>query len=334
MSIAIISDITSANERSKNLAWVGISFALGFTVGPPLGAYFASVNLKQFFPSLPINQYSSPALFAFMLIVIETVYLYLYLPETSMLDAMSPMTPKAPGDEEEDTDALLVGTDKANMDARLQQHGTKDNPHSIARQMAILSAVHFIYLFVFSGMEFTLTFLTYDRFQFSHLEQGKLLAFMGISSAVVQGGYVRRVTHKYVTEKAIVVQGIASCAIGLAIVGLLATDTTRLYIGAAFLAFTSGTVVNTLTSLASLTHQRGKKSATMGIPQQRLGLALGKFRSLGQLGRSIGPIVACSCYWILGNKAVYAIASVSMAFICIGVSVFVESIPLKKSKKA
>jgi MFS family permease len=79
MSIAMITDLTDDLNRSKTLAWVGISFAFGFTVGPPLGAYFASIDLLKYFPGLPVNTFSSPALFAFLLIIIETLYLFLYV---------------------------------------------------------------------------------------------------------------------------------------------------------------------------------------------------------------------------------------------------------------
>jgi MFS family permease len=47
MSIAMITDITTSETRSRGLALVGIAFALGFTVGPPLGAFFASVDLFE-----------------------------------------------------------------------------------------------------------------------------------------------------------------------------------------------------------------------------------------------------------------------------------------------
>jgi predicted MFS family arabinose efflux permease len=47
MSIAMITDITTPETRSRGLALVGIAFALGFTVGPPLGAFFASIDLFE-----------------------------------------------------------------------------------------------------------------------------------------------------------------------------------------------------------------------------------------------------------------------------------------------
>ncbi|KAJ2992360.1 hypothetical protein HDV02_003106 [Globomyces sp. JEL0801] len=259
MSIAMISDISDSTNRSKTLALVGICFAVGFTLGPPLGAYMTNINLKEYFPTLPINSYSSPALFAFILIIIETIYLLVALPETLNF--------------------------KKETNEKSNRLDSNTNPQSLTH----LSIIHFLFLFVFSGMEFTLTFLTYDRFQFSNTEQGKLLAFFGILTAIVQGGYVRRVS------------GILSCGIGLLIIGLLAkTELIYLYLGSAFMAFTSGTVVTSLTSLVSL------------ADHQKQGETLGYFRSAGQLGRCLGPMVACSGYWVLGSTQLYTVSGIWM----------------------
>ncbi|CAG8707586.1 4496_t:CDS:2, partial [Racocetra fulgida] len=41
-------------------------------------------------------------------------------------------------------------------------------------------------------MEFTLTFLTFDLFNFTNMQNGALLGYIGILSSILQGGYVRR----------------------------------------------------------------------------------------------------------------------------------------------
>ena len=50
-----------------------------------------------------------------------------------------------------------------------------------------------MYLFVYSGLEFTITFVTHYSFGFDSAQQGRMLACMGAIMAVVQGGFVRRV---------------------------------------------------------------------------------------------------------------------------------------------
>ncbi|KAJ3208565.1 hypothetical protein HDU82_002260, partial [Entophlyctis luteolus] len=148
MSIAMISDITTPETRSRGLALVGIAFSLGFTVGPPIGAYFASFDLLDKFPVLRaygINSFSSPAIFALILIVVETAYMAAFLPETLNFKKESSSTAgKAP-------------------EAKKSSSAAKASERTAESTLNLLSLVHFLFLFCFSGMEFTLTFLTYDR---------------------------------------------------------------------------------------------------------------------------------------------------------------------------
>ncbi|XP_032251520.1 major facilitator superfamily domain-containing protein 10 isoform X4 [Phoca vitulina] len=57
-----------------------------------------------------------------------------------------------------------------------------------------LGLVYFLYLFLFSGLEYTLSFLAHQRFQFSSLQQGKMFFFIGLTMATVQGAYARRIS--------------------------------------------------------------------------------------------------------------------------------------------
>lgn len=305
---------------------MGIAFSLGFTIGPPLGAYFTSFDLLKLFPSLeglPINRYSSPALFAFVLILIETVYLTVALPETIHFKRAVTGTDSSVADSQHN---VVSHTRSARLASKAEKPMAEAGPSHVsaaanqlkASRLQILSLIHFLFLFFFSGMEFTLTFLTHDRFGFSHSEQGRFLAFMGVLSALVQGGYTRRVAHKSVHERTIVAQGIAACGIGLFIQGLLAWNLGWLYVGAAFLAFTSGTVVTGLTALVSYESGAAKDVGEHGEPEGGdRGQVLGKFRSLGQLGRALGPIFACTNYWVLGSKAAYGIGAGAMAVLVV-----------------
>src|SRR3954470_14944787 len=63
----------------------GIAFATAFTLGPALGAYFASKDMASTFPALVkwgLNPYSAPALLGLVLLAVETIYLFFALPET------------------------------------------------------------------------------------------------------------------------------------------------------------------------------------------------------------------------------------------------------------
>ena len=96
-------------------------------------------------------------------------------------------------------------------------------------------------------------------------------------------------------------QGVGSCVLGFALLAALPryvqsnpTFALRLLqLAAVCLAFTSATVVNSLTACASL--QCDDVSGEGGEhPELAKGRALGRFRSSGQLGRAIGPLLGKS----------------------------------------
>jgi len=132
-----------------------------------------------------------------------------------------------------------------------------------------------------------------------------LIGSIGIISALLQGAYVRRVSAK-VGEGIMAQRGVSSCSIGLFLLALLprflssnGLIAVRLLQGAAVcMAFTSATVVNSLTAIASLQCDEGIDENTgkpiEEHPHLAKGKALGEFRSSGQLGRAIGPLLGRS----------------------------------------
>lgn len=337
LAIAILSDITTPDNRAKALAHVGIAFAICFIIGPPIGAYFASRPLPSSFTAsgFELNVYATPALLTLVLLVLETIFLVVALPETRGKRAIATKLTSEKFTNGTHTNDMTSG--KANGSTNGHANGTSDgkangtNDHlskeqSIqerVRMLATLRRVHFMFLGLFSGVEFTLTFLTFDLFDWNNKQNGALIGFIGIISALLQGGYVRRAIPK-VGEGMMARRGVFSCVAGLALLSavplLVSSRTTtavRLLQGAAVcLAFTSATVVNSLTSFASLQCDDNVDKDTGKVseehPELTKGKALGKFRSSGQLGRAIGPLLACASYWTFGPSLTYAISAVAM----------------------
>jgi len=226
-----------------------------------------------------------------------------------------------------------TGDTKVTSDSRVKDDdsGASVPVRPAEQRMRILKSLrilHCLFLGVFSGVEFTLTFLTFDLFDWNNTQNGKLIGSIGIISAVLQGGYVRRALTR-VGELRMAQRGTTSCAIGLVALALVPHFTHtrprsafRLLQGAAVcMAFTSATVVNALTAHASLqcdeapegaAQQGGKSLKATQRPELAKGQALGRFRSSGQLGRAIGPLLACASYWTLGPSVTYTICSVAM----------------------
>ncbi|KAJ6628741.1 major facilitator superfamily domain-containing protein [Mycena sp. CBHHK59/15] len=304
LAIAILSDVTTPVNRSKALAHVGIAFAICFCIGPPIGAYFASRPLPASMNTfgLDLNVYAVPAVITLVLLVAETLFL-----ATNGASSSKPAR-------------------KASIEQRI-------------RILKTLRGLHFMFLGIFSGVEFTLTFLTFDLFDWNNKQNGTLIGSIGIISALLQGGYVRRATSK-IGEGVMARRGVSSCAGGLVLLALLprfiSTQPTlalRLLQGAAVcIAFTSATVVNSLTAFASLQCDEGGVDPFTGKPikehsQLAKGKALGQFRSSGQLGRAIGPLLACASYWTFGPSLTYAISAIAM----VGLSASMKSIAAIKS---
>ncbi|KAJ7665502.1 major facilitator superfamily domain-containing protein [Mycena rosella] len=317
LAIAILSDVTTPADRSKALAHVGIAFAICFCIGPPIGAYFASRPLPASINTfgLEFNVYAVPATITLVLLVLETLFLILALPETRG-KRMQPVAEKPK--------ATTNGASPAKP------------PHKAAsveeriRILKSLRGLHFLFLGVFSGVEFTLTFLTFDLFDWNNKQNGMLIGSIGIVSALLQGGYVRRVTSK-IGEGVMARRGVSSCAGGLVLLALLPqfvstrpTLALRLLQAAAVcMAFTSATVVNSLTAFASLQCDEGAVDPITGKPteehpQLAKGKALGQFRSSGQLGRAIGPLLACASYWTFGPSLTYTVSAIAMTALYTG----------------
>jgi len=246
-----------------------------------------------------LNIYATPAIITLVLLILETIFLAVALPETRAKRVTSTTvqaSPKASSKGNDEKPAPVV--------SRLRRLATLKRANKL----------HFAFLTAFSGVEFTLTFLTYDLFDWSNFENGRLLATIGILSALLQGGYTRTATRK-IGEGVMARRGIISCAVSFMLISTLphlqhVWASRVIYAAAVFLAFTSATVVSSLTALASLQCDE-EVSADENAPLAK-GRALGQFRSSGQLGRAIGPLLACASYWTFGPSITYSTAAASM----------------------
>ncbi|GAA5967489.1 hypothetical protein JCM3765_004686 [Sporobolomyces pararoseus] len=315
LSIAAISDVTTPATRSKSLALVGIAFSLAFTLGPSLGAYFASKDLFHLALSpivnvpilgnIKLNSYAVPASITLALLTVETLYLAVYLPETKNWR-------KLQSGEAKETKVTSRQEVKRTLEERRER-------------LERLEWIHFGFLFFFSGAEFTITFLTNNLFDFSNAQNGRLLGFIGVLSSLLQGGVVRRASSTPQKTFALALSGIRTCQLSLLLLSSLPFLSRKydsnlsmfvLYLASAGLAFVSATVVNSLNSLASLEadgespQPESGGAAGDGAEGIEKGKALGKFRSKGQLGRALGPLFATGVYWCISPGVAYAFCAI------------------------
>ena len=269
LAIAIATDISDETQRGSTMALVGACFSVAFTFGPALGAALAQIT------TVAANPFATAAGFSLFLIVAETAYLYLALPET--LPVAKPTTNGAPG---------KVETSKAKS-----QSGT-NAPY-------LLNLTHFLFLLPFSGLEFSLPFLITTSLFPDHPSpsklNGRLLGFVGLIAAILQGSIVRRLPPLTVVRI-----GVVACTFAFFLLAYVQTQA-GLYGAGALLAVTSATVVTGLNSLGSFEAQEGER-----------GKVLGALRSWGQFGRATGPIVFCSLFWWAGREVAYLTGGTAM----------------------
>lgn len=282
---AIIADLPSLKNRSKGMAMIGVAFSLGFTFGPMVGAYFAmNVSSGELF-------YVRPALLALLLAVIDLAFIFLLLPETL------PKKYRVP--------SMMVGFQGASdllSPVSLFHFSAvtrrKDCPSQESLyNLRVLGLVYFLYLFLFSGLEYTISFLTHQRFQFTSMQQGKMFFFIGITMAVIQGGYARRI--KPGNEVKAVKQAIILLIPAFLLIGW-ANGLTMLGCGLLLYSFAAAIVVPCLSSLVSTYGSASQKGTVMGI-----------LRSLGALARAVGPILSATLYWLIGAEACFTICAAS-----------------------
>ncbi len=273
---AAIADVTPPDRRAKGMALVGVAFGLGFIMGPVIGGLSVHIDVLALAPGLAalgVNPFSGAALVAFGLSAINLVWVYLRFRETLPPD-------------------------------RRSEHFSKRSPGQIFKarlQPAVRKAnwVFFVYILAFSGMEFTLTFLAWQRFEYGHLQLAYIFVYVGFLIVLTQGLIVRKAVP-WIGEKAVAVWGLAFVMIGLFVIGWAHTPG-WLYGGLTFMAVGSGLINPALSALVSLYAAAEKQGETMGV-----------FRSLGSLGRAIGPILASFVFWWYGSTVSYALGAVML----------------------
>lgn len=268
LATAIATDISDSDNRGSTMALIGACFSIAFTFGPALGAYLSTIA------TVAANPFATAAGFSLFLVLTETFYLYVALPET-----LPSMTTKANGQ-----------ADKSNGKTATPKPLQRTNSHFL------LNAVHFFFLLFFSGMEFSLPFMTYDLFGYTAAKNGRLLGFVGLVASLLQGGVTRRLPPLLCVKI-----GVVACLGAFILLGQI-TSVGMLYVAATCLATTSATVVTGLNALSSFEAADSERGGKLGI-----------LRSWGQVGRGLGPILFTSVYWWAGRGVAYGIGAAGIA---------------------
>ena len=213
LSMAIITDVSNKENRGKGMALVGIAFSLGFILGPMIGAVFSRFSDKS-----SDNWFVPPALFATCLAGLDILFCGFCLKETL------PMEKRAKTVINSVSQALEHISVKSLFRFDAVKNLSKDDLESLKQ----LGFIYFIYLFLYSGLEFTVTFLMFHKFGFNSIDQAKMFLTTGVVMALLQGGVVRRIKVEKTKQAAVL--GLALIIPSFIVVGL-SRNVFWLYVG-------------------------------------------------------------------------------------------------------
>jgi MFS transporter, DHA1 family, tetracycline resistance protein len=243
---AYIADVTTEENRAKGMGLIGAAFGLGFVFGPAIGGILSRWGVNV------------PFLFAGSLALANTVLLYFTLPETVTADHPARVSA-----------ATGRGWNQVFQSLR--------NP-----RLGYVLTIYFLGIVAFSIMTATFSLFTMFRLGYDAFHNGWAFAFVGIISAVIQGGLIATLVRKF-GEPLLVIIGAVLFSVSLFAIPFVTPSTGLLAI------LTIGAVISigqafmspSLSSLASKSASAAEQGTVLGVTQ-----------SVASLARAVGPSLA------------------------------------------
>ena len=269
---ALIADVSPPEERAQNFGLLGLAFGLGFIFGPTIGGLIGAWDLR------------APFFVAAALAFINTAYGFFFLGETLSKDTRRPFELK-----------------RANPLGALKQ---------IKRYPILLGMIIGVFIFSIGHHVYPANwnFYAIEKFNWSPLEIGLSMGFVGLLAALVQGGLIRVVIPKF---------GAVKCAT----FGLFCAATA--YLGIAFATNTLTVYVWCIVSaFAGLSGPAITSIMSNQLPQNEQGELQGVMASAMSLASIIGPLLITQTftYFTSASAPIYLPGS---AFIIAAVLTFI-----------
>ncbi len=275
-AMACIADVTTKENRSRNMGLVGAAFGLGFMIGPAIGGVLS----KHF-------GLATPFYFAAGLALLNALLVWLRLPET--LTAASRERAK-----ERATIGEVFHGGRAGMIAAI-----------LASQLASVTG--------FSIMTALFALYCEKRFHYDAAQVGYLLAYVGLLGVVFQGGLLRRLLKKPI-EKQLAVIGAAILALSMA--ALPFTHTLGVLLVVCFgISLGNSFVTPTLNGLASRTTDAHCQGRLLGLMQSAgsLGRFLGPMIGFALIAQNTDADYARSSFF--ASAGILALALVCILLV-------------------
>jgi predicted MFS family arabinose efflux permease len=252
-----VADVTTKENRSKNMGLVGAAFGLGFIIGPALGGV-----LSKYFGL------ATPFYFAAGLALLNAVLVWTRLPETLTAESRERARHRA-------TIGEVFHEGRAGMIGAI-----------LLSQLASVTG--------FSIMTALFALYCKERFNYDAAHVGYILAYVGLLGALFQGGLLRRLLKKPI-EKTLAVIGAIVLALSMAALPYTHTLTVLLIVCFG-ISLGNSFVTPTLNGLASRSTDAHCQGRLLGLMQSAgslgrflgpvIGFKLVEHDAAGQYGRT------------------------------------------------
>jgi len=245
---AYIADVTTKEDRAKGMGLIGAAFGLGFVFGPAIGGVLSRWGIHV------------PFLFAGGLALGNAVLLYFTLPET--------VTPDHPA-----RVSAASGRGWGQVIASLRN-----------RRLGFVLTIYFLSIVAFSIMTATFSLFLMFRLGYDAFHNGWIFAFVGVISAIIQGGMIGRLVKKFGEPWLLILGGFLFTASLFAIPFVTpASGVIGILTLGAVTAIGQALTAPSLSSLASKSASAGEQGVVLGVTQ-----------SVASLARAVGPTLAAA----------------------------------------
>ena len=245
---AYIADVTTKEDRAKGMGLIGAAFGLGFVFGPAIGGVLSRWGINV------------PFLFAGGLALANAILLYFTLPETVTRDHPARVS-------------AASGRGWHQLIAALRN-----------QRLGFVLTIYFLGIVAFSIMTATFSLFMMFRLGYDAYHSGWIFAFVGVISAIIQGGLIGRLVKKF-GEPALVIIGALLFTASLVATPFVTAATGLL----ALLTIGAVTSIGQALSAPSLSSLASKSAS----PAEQ-GSVLGVTQSVASLARAVGPSLAAA----------------------------------------
>ena len=291
VSAAYVADMTTNQERSRGMAWIGTTVSLGVVVGLALGGLLSRQDWHFNWSAghFRVDSFSVPFFMAAFLGLLTLFAALRWLPES------------------------LPGTSMPNtIPAKVAKEDVRTDWRTLIKTLYPLLVLTLAGQFALTIFEGTFALFAQSKFDFGPAEVGYVFVMCGLVMTVFQAGAVGFLAGK-ISEMIQIGAGFALMGTGIA---LLATAKTKFFVFV-FVALLSLGMAFIAPNLAALISKRGGERQT--------GASLGIQNAANSLGQAGGPILGGALFiWQINAPYLFSGAVLLLLALYIGWKVVVR----------